>query len=128
MIKTILFDGYEGVDNDCVVLRSFQYAGILRLSISLPFHRDAPLIPLSVSQALNLRNAIDDMVAVKMLSNESQNEIESPIEMKSNITDRQRKKIFRQLEDLDYTDFDQGYHSAIIKVIEILGIQEDTTE
>lgn len=72
-IKVIPFKGrlfsygyspYEA--NDCIVLRMFGKDAD-SLEVSFPFHEDTPNFMLSVSEAWNLKSAIDQLIDIKML-------------------------------------------------------------
>lgn len=70
-IKIVPFNGrifpyshYE--KNDCVALRMFGKDSD-SIEVSFPFHEDTPNFRLSISEALNLKNAIDQLIDIKML-------------------------------------------------------------
>lgn len=68
-IKTVKFAGGlfpYGEDSDCVVLRMAD-KNALGIEVAFPFHEDTPNFRLSISEALNLRNAIDSLIDLKML-------------------------------------------------------------
>jgi len=53
-------------ENDCIVLRKAQ-PDAEYLDMSFPFHEDTPNFRLSVREALNLRNALDELLDIKLL-------------------------------------------------------------
>ncbi len=66
-IKTVSFSGsYFPYNDDCVVLRMSD-KNALNIEVSFPFHEDTPNFRLSISEALDLRNAIDNLIDLKML-------------------------------------------------------------
>ncbi|WP_313430877.1 hypothetical protein [Siminovitchia terrae] len=52
--------------SDCMVLRKFEKDST-RIDIAFPFHEDTPNFNLTISEALDLRNAIDQLIDIKML-------------------------------------------------------------
>ncbi|MDP4164641.1 MAG: hypothetical protein Q8898_16215 [Bacillota bacterium] len=52
--------------NDCIALRMYGKDAD-SIEISFPFHEDTPNFMLSISEALNLKNAIDQLIDLKML-------------------------------------------------------------
>lgn len=52
--------------SDCVVLRMFEKDSTT-IDLAFPFHEDTPNFRLSISEALDLRNAIDQLIDVKLL-------------------------------------------------------------
>lgn len=52
--------------NECIVLRRFSRDSNT-VEMAFPFQPDTPVIQLSIVDALMLRNAIDDLVAVKLI-------------------------------------------------------------
>lgn len=53
-------------NSDCIVLRKFERDSD-RLELAFPFHEDTPNFNLTISEALDLRNAIDQLIDIKML-------------------------------------------------------------
>jgi len=51
---------------DCIALRMFDRDSSL-IEVSFPFHEDTPNFFLSISEALDLKNAIDQLIDLKML-------------------------------------------------------------
>ncbi|CAM5794759.1 hypothetical protein [Brevibacillus borstelensis] len=72
MIKVVMIEHSRyhpvqiGEANDCIVLRRFS-TDSNTIDIALPFLEDTPNIQLSIVDAIMLRNAIDELVNVKML-------------------------------------------------------------
>lgn len=54
------------VKNDCIALRMFDKDSTF-IDLAFPFHEDTQNFRLTVSEALNLRNAIDELIDIKML-------------------------------------------------------------
>lgn len=69
-IKVIPFNGGfpypPNEQNDCVALR-MHGKDAQSIEISFPFHEDTPNFTLSITESLDLRNAIDQLVDLKML-------------------------------------------------------------
>lgn len=69
-IKVIPINGqfpyppYES--NDCIALRMFG-ENAQTVEISFPFHEDTPNFKLTISETMDLRNAIDQLLDIKML-------------------------------------------------------------
>lgn len=53
-------------NNDCIALRMFG-KDAQQIEMSFPFHEDTPNFKLQISEALDLRNAIDQLIDLKML-------------------------------------------------------------
>lgn len=67
-IKTVTFTGslYPYAEkSDCVVLKMAD-KNALCIEVAFPFHEDTPNFRLSISEALDLRNAIDNLIDLKM--------------------------------------------------------------
>lgn len=63
MIKTVTFRNwrfYCAHDSDAIVLR--RVAGEQIIKMAFPFHEDTPNMDFDVSEALDLRNALDDLI------------------------------------------------------------------
>jgi hypothetical protein len=68
-IKVIPFSGwpYNPTDqNDCIALRMHGIDSN-SIELSFPFHEDTPNFTLSISEALDLKNAINQLIDLKML-------------------------------------------------------------
>jgi hypothetical protein len=67
-VKVVTVRGYflSEEKNDCMVLRMVN-RGSTEIDIAFPFHEDTPNFKLSISEALDLRNAIDQLIDIKML-------------------------------------------------------------
>lgn len=64
-IKTVTFDPNSVFyREDCVVIKSSEDLVIL----AFPFHEDTPNFHLSVADAFNLRNALDEVIKQKFLN------------------------------------------------------------
>ena len=64
-IKTVAY-GSQSLfcQEDCIVLKSNKYG----VTIALPFHEDTPNLHFSVAEAMELRNAIDEVLKIKYLA------------------------------------------------------------
>lgn len=56
----------DGTKNDCVVLRMYG-KGSQIIDMSFPFHEDTQNFQLTIPEALELRNAIDQLIDIKLL-------------------------------------------------------------
>lgn len=52
--------------SDCIVLRMFDKDST-HIDIAFPFHEDTPNFHLTISEAIELRNAIDQLIDIKLL-------------------------------------------------------------
>lgn len=52
-------------DSDCIVLRKME--GSPYIDIAFPFHEDTPNFKLTISETMNIRNAIDQLIDIKLL-------------------------------------------------------------
>lgn len=70
-IKTVqLRSGYSPyMQNDCIVLRKWDKTA-QHVELAFPFHEDTPNFTLTVNEALDLRNAIDELLDIKLLENQ----------------------------------------------------------
>lgn len=50
---------------DCIVLRSLN--GYQLIEVAFPFHEDTPNFRLTISQALDLRDALNELTKVRFL-------------------------------------------------------------
>jgi hypothetical protein len=70
LIKVIPFNGGfpypPNETNDCIALRMFG-KDANQIEMSFPFHEDTPNFKLSISEALDLKNAIDQLIDLKLL-------------------------------------------------------------
>ncbi|MGO4375080.1 hypothetical protein AB4Z21_30870, partial [Paenibacillus sp. MCAF20] len=67
MIKTIVLGSAESFrTEDCLILQSDTIGQQLFVRIAFPFHDFTPKT-LTVSEVLSIRNAIDEMISVKLL-------------------------------------------------------------
>ncbi|GIP25512.1 hypothetical protein J23TS9_06420 [Paenibacillus sp. J23TS9] len=72
MIKTVTFQNYRyfsGPSSDAFVIRRIENEQTIRLA--LPFHEDTPNIDLTISESLNLRNALEELIDLKLLKGPS---------------------------------------------------------
>ncbi|SDD28507.1 hypothetical protein SAMN02799630_02838 [Paenibacillus sp. UNCCL117] len=128
MIRSVEFADFRGHPsierNDCIVLRRVEYVGSLNVNIAFPFHEDTPNFTLTVPEALTLRNAIDDMVAIKMIGEPAPN---YPHRMTA-VSERDITRIDALQEEypLD-SGFDRSARDAIQRVKIILGIAQGGT-
>lgn len=53
-------------ENDCIVIRMGQFDSEF-IDMSFPFHEDTPNFRLTIEEAMNLRNALDDLIDIKLL-------------------------------------------------------------
>lgn len=67
-IKVVQFDVMipYAEKSDCIVLRMFG-KDANAIEMAFPFHPDTPNFILSIPEALDLRNAIDELIDLKML-------------------------------------------------------------
>lgn len=107
--------------NDCIVLQ--READSNYVIMSFPFHEDTPNFSLSISEVLTLRNAIDDLVAVKMLGEpEKHRSIEEFNPTHISATDKW--KLVEIINNYQlYNEFDQGARQALRKVYSILNLE-----
>ncbi|MGD6899314.1 hypothetical protein [Bacillus infantis] len=52
--------------SDCIVVRMFGKEST-SIDMAFPFHEDTPNFTLTISEALDLRNAIDSLIDIKLL-------------------------------------------------------------
>lgn len=67
-IKMVTFNGnvfHLGEQADCIVLRKFDDSS--GITLSFPFHEDTPNFRLSISEAWDLKNKIDQLIDIKSL-------------------------------------------------------------
>ncbi len=65
-IKTVQIDAATFVPtDDCIVLRSLN--GYPFIEMAFPFHEDTPNFRLTISQALHLRDALNELTKVRFL-------------------------------------------------------------
>lgn len=128
MIKTVQFNDFRSIP-DCIVLRRSDWAASALVNIAFPFHVDTPNFTITVPEALTLRNAIDDLVAVKMLGEPEPRMAKAADWAPSNVNIPDTARILGLLDDYDlHRDFDAGARQAIHRVIRILKLKEDTDE
>ncbi|MEC0237794.1 hypothetical protein P4H71_26100 [Paenibacillus kribbensis] len=62
MIKTVIFRNYSFFKDadDCIVLRRVEKEPAIK--VSLPFHEDTANLDLTISEAIDLRNALNDVI------------------------------------------------------------------
>lgn len=66
-IKVVPIHSFFGSSaNDCMVLRMFDRDSVA-IDISFPFHEDTPNFKLTIAEAMDLRNAIDQLIDIKLL-------------------------------------------------------------
>ncbi|MFC3768325.1 hypothetical protein [Paenibacillus sp. GCM10012303] len=129
MIITVQFNDFRGhpriEKNDCIVLRRREFNETF-VDVSFPFHEDTPNFTLTVPEALTLRNAIDDLVAVKMLGEPEPRYCVASDWAPSNINIPDAARIRGLLDDYQLqSDYDAGARQAIQRVIGILKLKED---
>ncbi|MEF3312579.1 hypothetical protein PV433_27185 [Paenibacillus sp. GYB004] len=130
MIITVPFNNFRGYpsieQNDCVVLRRPNYPTGMHIEIAFPFHEDTPNFTLTVPEALTIRNAIDDLVAVKMLGEPEPRYCVASDWAPSNINIPDAARIRGLLDDYQLqSDYDAGARQAIQRIIGILKLKED---
>ena len=54
------------LNNDCIVLRIWEPSP-QHIELSFPFHEDTPNFNLTISEALHLRNAINQLIDIKLI-------------------------------------------------------------
>ncbi|WP_414853181.1 hypothetical protein [Brevibacillus sp. IT-7CA2] len=64
MIKTVEFQGGMYLSNDLIVLRRRENS----LEIALPFHEDTPNFVMSIGEAYALKNALDEVLNIRLLT------------------------------------------------------------
>lgn len=52
--------------SDCIVLRMFDKDSIY-VDMAFPFHEDTPNFKLTISEAMDLKNAIDQLINIKLI-------------------------------------------------------------
>lgn len=52
--------------SDCIALRMFDKDS-MHIELAFPFHEDTPNFNLSISEAMDLKNAIDQLLDIKLL-------------------------------------------------------------
>lgn len=66
-IKTVQIDGASFISSkDCVVLRSVGNNSVF-IEMAFPFHEDTPNFYLTISEAMDLRNALDELIRVPLI-------------------------------------------------------------
>lgn len=68
LIKSVQFRSrlYPYLQNDCAVVRMLDKDS-QHIEIAFPFHEDTPNFILTIPEALDLRNAIDQLIDIKLL-------------------------------------------------------------
>lgn len=69
-INNQLYPVYE--KTDCIVLRMFDKDSVY-IDMAFPFHEDTPNFKLTIPEAMDLKNAIDRLIDVKLLENRGGN-------------------------------------------------------
>lgn len=70
-IKVIPFEGFSHFrSQDCIVLRRNTTIGDNgeTIEVSFPFHEDTPNFTLSMREAMELRNSIDQLFDIKLIT------------------------------------------------------------
>jgi len=68
-IKTVKFSNrlYPSIEKtDCIVLRRYDNDSPY-IDVALPFHEDMPNIVLTIPEAMDLKNAIDQLLNIKFI-------------------------------------------------------------
>lgn len=62
MIRTVAFKGYKFFENreDVIVIRRIESEQMIK--VALPFHEDTPNFDLTMAEAMDLRNALNDLI------------------------------------------------------------------
>ena len=58
--------------SDCIVLRMFDKDSI-HMDIAFPFREDTPNFELTISEAMDLKNAIDQLIDIKLIEKPRRN-------------------------------------------------------
>lgn len=76
-IKTVEFRSrlYPYLQNDCIVVRMLDKDS-QHIELAFPFHEDTPNFILTISDAMDLRNAIDQLIDIKLLEKPRKVEME----------------------------------------------------
>lgn len=125
MLKIVNIVAWRGATHeDCMILRMESGA----IEIAFPFHEDMSNIFLHMTDALTLRNALDELTAVKLLrepkSDENWNEEMAP----TNIHYIDKVNIDRVYNEYSLkTLYDIGARHAIERIKRILKL-EDTSQ
>lgn len=126
MIKLVKFTQHwkRSVDSeDCVVLQ--RNGDSNHIAISFPFYEDTPNFTMHLSEALSLRNAIDDLVAIKMLGEPEQSYTVEDFKPTHIAIGDQFKLVELMKQYQLHTDRDQHALRALQRVFRILGIKEN---
>ncbi|GGN64533.1 hypothetical protein [Oceanobacillus indicireducens] len=72
-IKSVQFRSrlYPYSQNDCAVVRLLD-KNSQHIEIAFPFHEDTPNFILTISEALDLRNAIDELIDIKLIEKQKE--------------------------------------------------------
>lgn len=71
-IKTVQIEGYDSsYSEDCIVLKNAA-KGSNRIIMALPFHEDTPNLSMTTAEAMDLRNALDELVRVPLIEHKKE--------------------------------------------------------
>lgn len=79
MIKVVRFNSFPYASsnvvekNDCIALRMTGKDSSM-IEVSFPFHEDTPNFSLTISEVMNLKTAIDQLLDIKLLEKPRGNE------------------------------------------------------
>lgn len=66
-IKTVQIDGCDfSYSEDCIVLKNASRDSNY-IIMALPFHEDTPNLRMTISEAMDLRNALDALIRVPLI-------------------------------------------------------------
>lgn len=117
LIKTVTFHNFRhfaNPDDDCLVLR--RVGDENNVAMSFPFHEDTPNFDLTVGEALDLRNALDELVDVKILEAPRHSEL-FPETFVSNADQRALSGLFDR-----YPSRSEGDSAARLAIRQAMGV------
>ncbi|MEK5417070.1 hypothetical protein [Paenibacillus sp. FSL L8-0708] len=129
MIQTVKFTSFlTGSQDDIIVLQ--RYGSDYGIVLALPFHEDTPNIRLTVPESFELRNAIDELLAVKLLENKGSindlNIIDNDyeiVEEQTNVSRADQRSLCHLFDQYSRkTPENQAAIQAIRQVLTILGL------
>ncbi|TKH43428.1 hypothetical protein C1I60_14115 [Paenibacillus terrae] len=129
MIKTVTFRNYRFFTDadDCIVLRRVDKEPSIK--VSLPFHEDTPNLDLTLAEALSLRNAIDELVDLKLL--EIRTVVEQPsTPLPTSLISMSDQSALSSLLDKyrSDSDIDRTARKVVFQAMDILGLNAGGTQ
>ncbi|OMF35238.1 hypothetical protein BK133_11035 [Paenibacillus sp. FSL H8-0548] len=125
MIKTVVIGSVEPFrTEDCLILQSDTIGNQLFIRLAFPFHDFNPKT-LNVSEALSIRNAIDELIYVKLL--------DAPRPMRTaaefaptHVSVNDKVKILGFAENFTLnSSYDLGARDALTYVMKILNLEDE---